>query len=617
MKRSLKYIAWEDPLAWTESMKGVAWNRLLTQERNLVTSVKAKYTNPSEIQRIVDELTVAGQAQKGEPFQVGPKVQIWELGTYSKLWKWTSTGIEHGCADCYADLEGNVWDVVDTGSGAETYTIRYWPLHSESPAWTIDGVGPYVVVIEGVCFFLEAKNSLWFCRFCCVSGKTGKGKQTLYEESDPHWNLSLQRTENHTAYLIREDSGLQEAFFFHSPRSLKQLPVTGFFVLGGGAPNDYLATEGRGTDEWRGYGPRLSRWILPTGHGIPECVWVEQNLLITRKNGERFLWECSTRRQPKLVHSGICQIQLNNWGIVHQDKVPTFRIIEPGAFTKFCRYQSGTMACLPPHIAPYGICEREFVRTVPYLLIRPVKGPVHHLFITGYGAYGHPSSMDTTRWLPLLKRQWAVVIAMVRGGGDHTMEWADGARTWKREQAIEDFEAVIRAAQKKTGVSSKSTVLYGRSAGGILIGAAAARQKALTLFAGLYGEVPYLDVLRTTTNAKLPLTIMEYNEFGNPGERLEDLVTLGRISPMEGIPPTGYPGLFAMIRTGANDKEVFAYEPVKWVMKARGPRRDPNKILLFDENEGHFVNGSKGTENRATDLSLLLAWAKNGSFRLA
>lgn len=617
MKRTLKYLTWEDPLAWTETMRGPAWNRLLKQEEALYNSVKQKYVRTEDIQRITNELAVASQAQKSEPFLVVGKVQIWDLGTFSKAWKWTTTGPEHDCADCIPDRGGNIWEVVDTGSGAETYTLRYWPYQAEKPSWEINNVAPYVVVIGDDCYYLESQNSLWFCRFCCINAFTGKGRHLLYEEKDPLWNLSLSRTENQTAYLIREDSGLQQAFFFHNPRSIRSLPITGFFVLGGGAPNDYLATEGRGTDNWKGYGPRLSRWNLPEGHGIPESLWVEQGLLVTRKQGERYLWKCSTREQPLLIHKGLCQIIMNEWGIFFQDKIANLRIVAPGAFASLCKVQNESLACFLPHIQEYASCKRFFANGVPFVLVMPEKVHVKSLLVTGYGAYGHPSSLDTTRWIPLLKRGWAVVIAMVRGGGDDTMEWADGARTWRRENAIHDFESVIRAAQKSLGVPARRTMVYGRSAGGILIGATAARQKGLTLFGGLYGEVPYLDVLRTTTNTRLPLTIMEFNEFGNPGERLEDLVALGKISPMEGIPAQGFPGLFALIRTGANDKEVFAYEPVKWILKSRGPRKDPNKLLAFEEKEGHFVNGAVGMEHRAADLALLLAWERAGPFRLA
>jgi hypothetical protein len=619
MKRNLKSVVWEDPLAWTESMNGSAWKGLLQREATQYEAVMKKYTNPQELQRITDELSVAGGAQKGEPFLVNNTVQIWDIGTLSVVWKWISTGIEHAAADCTPDGDGNMWDVCDTGMGAETYTLRYWQKDTESPVWQLTGVGPYVVVIGDSCFFLEAKNSLWYCKLCVVNAKTGKGLRVLYEETNPLWNLSLKRTENQTAYLVREDSGFQEAMFFHDARQLRKLPLGGFFVLGGGAPNDYLATEGRGTDNWKGYGPRLSRWILPTHHGIPEDVWVNHNLLVTRKQGVRFLWLCSTRDQPKLLFHGIVRIRFNDWGVFFQEKNATLRVMSPGSYTTFGSVQKDTMVCLPPLIPSYGAVERDTAGKVPYILVKPKGKQPTSLLVTGYGAYGMPSSYDTTRWLPLLNRGWAVVIALVRGGGDDTMEWAEAARTYRREVAIEDFEAVIRAAQRKTGVGAKHTVVYGRSAGGILIGAAAARQKNQTLFAGLYGEVPYLDVLRTTTNIRLPLTQMEFHEFGNPVERLEDLVTVARISPMEGIPAKGFPGLFALIRTGENDKEVFAYEPVKWVVKSRGGlrKKDANKILAFELGEGHFVGGLAGLHNRSADLALLLAWRKSGDFRLA
>lgn len=622
MKRTLKYLAWEDPLAWTESMKGAAWRELISNEQKIYETVVKKYTKPNEIKAIENELSEAALVQRGEPFLIGNNVQIWDHGTLSVLWKWITTAREHMAADCANDDEDNIWDVVDTGDGKESYTLRYWPYQSEKPAWCLTDVGPYVIVIGESCFFLEAKNSLWYYRLSCVNAKTGKGKRILYEESDPLFNLSLKRAENRTAYMIREDSGYQEAFFFHDARGLRKLPVGGFFVLGGGAPNDYLATEGRGTDAWKGHGPRVSRWKLPEGHGIPESIWVEHGILVTRKQGMRYMWHCSTREKPKLIFTGLTQITLNQWGMFHQEIVPKFIFKTPGSFANHCIVEKEKEICLPPVIVSslypeYATVERQFIGQVPYIIVRPVEKKVTSLFVIGYGAYGAQSSYDTTRWYPLLKRGWAVVIALVRGGGDDTMEWADAARTWKRENAVGDFEKVIRAAQIKTGITAAHTVIYGRSAGGLLIGAAAARQQGTSLFAGLYGEVPYLDVLRTTTNPELPLTQMEYNEFGNPRERLEDLVALGQISPMEGIPEDGYPGLFALLRTGSNDKEVFAYEPVKWIVKARGKRNDPNKILAFNEKEGHFVSGDRGIQNRATDLTLLLAWRKSGSFRLA
>jgi len=217
------------------------------------------------------------------------------------------------------------------------------------------------------------------------------------------------------------------------------------------------------------------------------------------------------------------------------------------------------------------------------------------------------TQLSTARWYPLLMRGWTVVFALVRGGGDHSMAWADAARTWRREYALNDFEDVIRHAQSVTGCGPKQTVVYGRSAGGLLIGSLAAKY-GTRLFGTVYGEVPYLDVLRTTTNPNLPLTQLEYEEFGHPAEKLVDLATLARISPVDRIPERGLPGLRVLLRTGENDMEVLPYEPVKWITRARSGRDDKNKLLAYSENEGHFVDGLSLLEERATDLAILLAW---------
>ncbi len=149
------------------------------------------------------------------------------------------------------------------------------------------------------------------------------------------------------------------------------------------------------------------------------------------------------------------------------------------------------------------------------------------------------------------------------------------------------------------------------------MGAVCSHHSKGDLIGAAYAEVPYVDILRTTTNPTLPLTILEYDEFGNPAHRIEDLVTLGKVSPLNQIPEKGFPQLFALMRTGQNDNEVYAYEPVKWILRARGNHpSDSTKLLAFEPKEGHFVNGYSGLRNRAIDLSLLLAWNNGATFRL-
>jgi len=619
-KRDLGTVVWEDSLAWTEPMKGPKWQALIHKETKTFHTVIEKYVHPSTLQAIQDELYVGEEAERSHPYLVEKKVFVWLSSMTSLEWKWnTPTASEFSANDIAVDAQGHIWQVTDTGKGAETYTLSYHRFNQEKPTWARQAsVGPYVIVIENLCFFLEATNKLWYHRLACVDAYTGQNYKVLYEEKDPQWNLSLQKGENHTAYLIRENSGLQQAFFFVN-QTLKQLPIEGFFALGGGAPNDYLATEGRGTDDWKGHGPRLSRWKLPfKDKGIPEAVWVHQNLLVTRKQGLRFLWRCSTQEQPTLLDSGVKKFKLNTFGIHHQDSLATLTCMVPGAFSSNIEITKKDIRIFPPIMPAYGTATREFTSThVPYILITPCGKKPTALLVVGYGAYGLPTPIGTGRWYPLLLRGWAVAIAMVRGGGDDTMAWADAARTWKREASIEDFESVICASQKQLGVTASHTAVFGRSAGGILVGATAARQIQTRLFKALYAEVPYLDLLRTTTNPTLPLTKLEYDEFGNPARRIEDLVSLAKVSPLNQIPETGFPKLFALMRTGQNDNEVYAYEPVKWILRSRGKNTaDSTKLLAFEPNEGHFVNGATGLRNRAVDLCILLAWNQGASFKL-
>ncbi len=619
-KRDLGTVAWEDPLAWTEAMKGPKWQALLQKETNTFHRIVDKYIHPYTLQVVQDELYLASEAERSHPYLIEDKVFVWLSSMTSLEWKWnTPTAHEYSANDIAVDAKGNVWQVTDVGDGSETYALTHHRFDQEKPTWTLDAhVGPYVVVIDNLCFFLEAKHKLWYYRLSCVNASTGRDYKVLYEEKDPQWNLSLQKAENHTAYLIRENSGLQEAFFFFN-EALKKISGEGFFVLGGGAPNDYFLTQGRGTDDWRGHGPRLSRWKLPSkDHGIPESVWVHHNLLITRKQGCRYLWRCSTREEPVMLDGGNKKFKFNTFGIHHQDPLATLTCMIPGAFSSNLHISKNDVKVYPSVMPAYGTVSHESSSNgCPYFLVKPCKEKVKALLVVGYGAYGLPTPISTSRWYPLILRGWAVAIALVRGGGDDTMAWADAARTWKREASIEDFESVIRSAQKHLGVSSTHTAIYGRSAGGILVGAAAARQTQTRLFKALYAEVPYLDLLRTTTNPSLPLTKLEYDEFGHPAHRIEDLVTLGKVSPLNQIPEKGFPQLFALMRTGQNDNEVYAYEPVKWILRARGTHpSDSTKLLAFEPKEGHFVNGYSGLRNRSTDLCLLLAWKEGASFKL-
>jgi len=225
-----------------------------------------------------------------------------------------------------------------------------------------------------------------------------------------------------------------------------------------------------------------------------------------------------------------------------------------------------------------------------------------------YGAYNLKTTVNMGRWKPYLDAGWALAVAMVRGGGDYGDQWAEDARRHKKYKSVEDTEAVIRAAQKQIGIGWKSTALYGRSAGGYIVGSVCSRAAKGGLIGMAYAEVPYVDVLRTTTNNSLPLTILEYNEFGNPRSRLEDFETILGLSPVDSLGDGGAPGIFVVASTSMNDREVLTYESVKWIQRLRGSGGEM-KLLRILDGKGHFVKGSAADVQRYEDFVLLNAFA--------
>jgi oligopeptidase B len=189
---------------------------------------------------------------------------------------------------------------------------------------------------------------------------------------------------------------------------------------------------------------------------------------------------------------------------------------------------------------------------------------------------------------------------MIRGGGDHDAAWAAAARASLREKGVEDAEAVIKAARRVAGLGASQTCIYGRSAGGYTVGALVNRHPTGILFGAVYTEAPFVDVLNTMSNPALPASLAESGEFGHP-ERIEDLETMLRLSPVQNVPAT-VQGLFIICRTALGDIEVAAYEPVKWITRLG------TGLLYVKNGAGHFTETDDAFQDMAEDFCLLQAW---------
>jgi len=227
------------------------------------------------------------------------------------------------------------------------------------------------------------------------------------------------------------------------------------------------------------------------------------------------------------------------------------------------------------------------------------------LLLYGYGSYGMamPASFSANR-LSLVDRGFVYAIAHIRGGADKGWNWYLDGKREKKTNSFEDFAASARAliAEKYTG--TKRIVGHGASAGGMLMGATANR--AGELFAGIVAEVPFVDVLNTMLDDKLPLTPPEWPEWGNPIESDAAFKTILSYSPYDNVAPKEYPAILAM--AGLTDPRVTYWEPAKWVARLRATMKGGGPVLLRT-NMGAGHGGASGRFKRLDEVAIVYAFA--------
>jgi oligopeptidase B len=342
--------------------------------------------------------------------------------------------------------------------------------------------------------------------------------------------------------------------------------------------------------------------------------WKRMNILITKHHGQKTLWK-SRSKLLEIPAGTILPDPVGAW----EGKTPLLIKVDTPEFysTYYSLDVSGKLAIQSPRIPTGLVCKRYIAHSkdktkVQYLTCYKKNTKPTKLLAIGYGAYGMPTSVNSMMkgWAPLFHTGWVLVTTFLRGGGDHTESWAKEGQLEGREKTIDDFEACILSAQKRFGISAKKTAIYGRSAGGLLLGGTLKRHPNGSLMSAIYAEVPYVDELRTTTNPELPLTVLEYKEFGNPLHSLKDFINVGLLSPANSAAVLGSPEVFVLSRTAENDSQVFPYESVKWIRRLREHDKpsDAPKLCIVDKDQGHFATPDQMLRERALDLAYLDAW---------
>ena len=200
----------------------------------------------------------------------------------------------------------------------------------------------------------------------------------------------------------------------------------------------------------------------------------------------------------------------------------------------------------------------------------------HPMLLTGYGAYGYTYPVNfSSNILSLLDRDFVFAIAHIRGGGDLGKPWHDQGRMMNKKNTFTDFIVAAEHLVNEHYTSPDRLIATGTSAGGLLMGAIANMRP--DLFKAVIARVPFLDVINTMLDDTLPLTVPEYEEWGNPKEKAAYDYMLS-YSPYDQLEAKAYPAM--LVKTSFNDSQVMYWEPAKYVARLRTLKTDSNPLLL-------------------------------------
>jgi oligopeptidase B len=225
------------------------------------------------------------------------------------------------------------------------------------------------------------------------------------------------------------------------------------------------------------------------------------------------------------------------------------------------------------------------------------------LLLYGYGSYEH--SMDPWFSIPrlsLVDRGVVFAVAHIRGGGEMGRRWYEDGKMLAKKNTFSDFVACADHLVKAGWTATDRLVARGGSAGGLLMGAVA--NMAPETFAGIVAQVPFVDALNSILDPSLPLTVTEWEEWGNPLEDPDVYEYMKSYTPYENVADHPYPAILAV--TSLNDTRVLYHEPAKWVARLRATAPGTRVLLKTEMGAGH--GGPSGRYDAWKEEAFVNAW---------
>ena len=570
--RNLGYMAWKNDLAWMEAQKGTKWN----------TAIKSENTNFNEalkpLKKTVDKFQKDLTSKKSHSPAWSWRGWTIDGAEFSPVQTWKYNTFKCEAWDADIDSSGKYFVAcIPDPDGFERFSVDIYSIEKTSNPKKISSIlhcGPQVAFLNDLIIYLGSSKDLRYDSVRSFNPVT-QATRVIYTLEDPTENLELGRAQDSSVYVI-VNNFVQKKLGFITSDEIR-------WVVNNA--NDIFVVS-------------FNYWIVNNASlpGLPhdeplEAISFIGKWAITRLYGIRTLWD---------IENFSVKPRLTIWGSITFDaRDPSWLNI---ADIRYQSYVYRTNKEIALELVPHQFNCKYDIQVAPKFIVEPevtVKG----LLVTAYGAYGTPTHVGNlvNRWKPLLKNGWIVASVIVPGSGDHDIAWKEKGQRENRNVAIQKLRDTIQLLQEIYNINPSSTALYGRSAGGLLVISTAVQNP--DLIGGLYVESPYVDVLRTISNPRLPLTILETKEFGistNP----TNILSTGQWSPIEHIPVKGLPKITVVARSDTGDLEVFPYEVVKWIWRMRGnyTKLDKSKVLYINNGKGHFTTSVK---SRAEDLALL------------
>jgi len=621
--RELPFLAWKNNSAPLETMRGAPWKRALAQEKRYFNTLLTSRVK-SLAKQFQKELEVTSGFYSLDAFTLGDGAIIITMTGSDVYWRWAWSKITHLTSDLDF-YENKVYYIqVDKNDGYKS------DLFCQDDAgrilWSKKGISGQVDVHDGLCYYVDVEYPFNTTRLMCCDAATGRNSRVVLEDKDEERFLGLSPASGNTLYCVSTVWGESKTWRIEGSKATRIHAGTRLQVPLG------LADSGeecgllvkKGSSVYEPYGATLLSWAFPPKEHEPQWVNVRSGHMLTRFEGDMRLWYCQPHKNAIELYRILGGLIQPNPFVQRLDlPYMSFYVMEPSRppyiMTALAKspHLHQMRRRIPTHPSLFALRSQKYYAksadgtSVPYLYVQHGTSKVKALLCYAYSAYGAttPVTWPLLQWGPLLERGFAVAYAFCRGGGDLSLAWTDAGRREKHIRTVEDIEAVLQAAQRHTGLPPAKTILYGRSAGGMMAGSVLARHADGDLMGTVFTEVPFVDTMRTQTNRSIDLTPSGMSEYGSPDKSPMHFGAMLALSPLYNLPARGAPGVQVLCRTGLKDRQVLPFEPVKWIRRLRGAEEGPaNKFLSYEPDEAHVYTYAAFHKARAIDLAILLTW---------